>query len=59
MQEQVKRVMRFAGPRMLFRYPILAFYHLLDGRRNAALKPQCNAAIPDRTGAASVTEKQG
>jgi len=33
MREQVKEVMRFAGPRMLLRHPILAIRHLLDGRR--------------------------
>jgi hypothetical protein len=32
-REQVRAVMRYAGPRMLFRHPILAFYHLvIDGR---------------------------
>jgi len=31
MREQVKEVMRFAGPRMLLRHPILAVRHLLDG----------------------------
>jgi hypothetical protein len=31
MREQVRRVMRFAGPRMLFRHPYLAFMHLIDG----------------------------
>jgi hypothetical protein len=33
MREQVKVVMRYAGPRMLFRHPILALFHMLDGRR--------------------------
>jgi hypothetical protein len=35
MRERVKRVMRYAGPRMLARHPILAVLHLLDGRRRA------------------------
>lgn len=31
---QIRAVMRYAGPRMLLRHPILAFYHLvIDGRR--------------------------
>ena len=34
MRERVKEVMRFAGPRMLLRHPILAIRHLLDGRRS-------------------------
>jgi len=33
-REQIRAVMRYAGPRMMFRHPILAFYHLvIDGRR--------------------------
>lgn len=30
MREQVRLVMRFAGPRMLFRHPLLAVLHLWD-----------------------------
>ena len=33
MRDRVREVMRFAGPRMIFRHPILAVLHLLDGRR--------------------------
>lgn len=32
---QVKAVMRYAGPRMLFRHPLLALAHKLDGFRRA------------------------
>mgnify|MGYP001141112652 FL=1 len=39
MRERVRRVMRYAGPRMLLRHPILALLHLLDGwRKPPALK---------------------
>jgi hypothetical protein len=35
-REQIRAVMRYAGPRMMFRHPILAFYHLvIDGRRKS------------------------
>ena len=34
-KEQVKRIMRYAGPRMLLRHPILAITHQLDGLRRA------------------------
>lgn len=34
-REQIRVVMKWAGPRMLFRYPLLAVFHLLDGRRPA------------------------
>jgi hypothetical protein len=33
MREKVRGVMRFAGPRMTFRHPVLAVRHLADGRR--------------------------
>lgn len=35
MREQVKAVMRYAGPRMLLRHPILGLGHLLDKLRPA------------------------
>ena len=34
-REAVRSVMRYAGPRMLSRHPILAIMHILDGRRAA------------------------
>jgi hypothetical protein len=33
-RERIRRVMRFAGPRMLLRHPLLALLHLLDARRS-------------------------
>ncbi len=33
MREAVREVMRYAGPRMMVRHPVLALCHLLDGRR--------------------------
>jgi len=33
MRLRIKRVMGYAGPRMILKHPILAIYHLLDGRR--------------------------
>lgn len=35
MRRRVKDVMRYAGPRMLWRHPLLSLYHLLDKRRKA------------------------
>lgn len=29
MRDKIKQVMRFSGPRMLFRYPVLAIRHLI------------------------------
>jgi hypothetical protein len=33
MRDQVRRVMRYAGRRMLLRHPVLAMFHVLDGWR--------------------------
>lgn len=33
MREQIRQVMRFSGPRMLFYHPILAVWHLICSRR--------------------------
>jgi hypothetical protein len=34
-REQIKEVMRYAGPRMLWRHPLLSLRHWLDGFRKA------------------------
>ena len=34
LRERVRTVMRFAGPRMIYRHPVMAVRHLLDGRRS-------------------------
>ena len=34
-RDHVKKIMRFAGPRMIFRHPWLAISHTLDGFRKA------------------------
>jgi hypothetical protein len=33
MREEIRQVMRYAGPRMLYTHPILAIRHMLDGRK--------------------------
>lgn len=35
MRERIRQVMAWAGPRMLWRHPVLAIRHLIDGRRPA------------------------
>lgn len=32
-REQIRTVMRWAGPRMLLKHPLLAMFHLIDGHR--------------------------
>jgi len=34
-RQEIRAVMRYAGPRMLWRHPYLALRHLWDGRRSA------------------------
>ena len=38
-REQIRVVMRYAGPRMLWTHPVMAVRHLLDGRRKIAVRP--------------------
>ena len=38
MREEIRKVMRHAGPRMMWRHPYLAVRHVLDGRRKSALR---------------------
>ena len=37
MREKIKKVMRYAGPRMIYKHPVLAMFHLLDGIENKIL----------------------
>lgn len=36
MKQTIREVMRYAGPRMMCRHPLLAVLHLLDGLRHKA-----------------------
>ena len=44
MREAIRTVMRYAGPRMLTRHPIMAIAHVLDGRRAPPRRPASRAA---------------
>jgi hypothetical protein len=53
MREKVRIVMRWAGPRMLLKHPILGVSHLLDGRRPIPMLPakrQQKAAVAPPSG---------
>lgn len=39
-REQVRQIMRYAGPRMLFRHPITAVRHLLHSRKPVPERPR-------------------
>jgi len=34
MRQRIRQVMRYSGPRMLYRHPVLAILHLVDGKNN-------------------------
>lgn len=40
MREQMRAVMRYAGPRMLLRHPLLAVLHLIDGWKKVPPAPR-------------------
>jgi hypothetical protein len=49
MRERVRTVMRYAGPRMMWRHPFLALAHLVDGRRPAPLPKAKRPGAPSGT----------
>jgi hypothetical protein len=56
MREKVKEVMRYAGPRMIWRHPWLALMHVVDKRYVAPPKPSATArAAAARTAPAAST----
>ena len=54
-REEVRVVMRYAGPRMLLRHPWLGITHLVDGRRAAPLLPEKPAKTTPRQASAPAT----
>jgi hypothetical protein len=51
MRERVRVVMRHAGPRMMWRHPLLAIAHALDKRRGVPVLTRAPAAIVGKAGA--------
>ena len=39
MREKIRSVMRYAGPRMTYRHPVLALFHFIDRRRKEPITP--------------------
>jgi hypothetical protein len=46
-REQIRQVMKWSGPRMPLRHPILSIYHMFDGRRPAPRLPPKAAKRPE------------
>ena len=40
MRDRIRVVMRYAGPRMLARHPILTLFHFIDGRRKEPIREE-------------------
>jgi hypothetical protein len=57
-REETRVVMRYAGPRMLLRHPILAIAHVIDGKRPAPPKPR-GVVATGATTAKPPTDKAG
>jgi hypothetical protein len=38
-REQVRTVMRYSGPRMIYRHPVQAIFHIIDGLRKEPVSP--------------------
>jgi hypothetical protein len=49
MRDKIRTVMRYAGPRMIYRHPILAVYHLIDGIRTEPSKHALSAEDRKKT----------
>ena len=43
MREKVRAVMRYSGPRMTKKHPVLALFHLVDGRRKEPIRKERKA----------------
>jgi predicted amidophosphoribosyltransferase len=44
LRERMRAVMRYSGPRMLWRHPLMAIFHMWDGLRKEPIRPEQNSA---------------
>jgi hypothetical protein len=44
MRAQIRAVMRYAGPRMLVRHPVMTLQHMADGQRKEPRRPHKTSA---------------
>ena len=38
MRESIQNIMRYAGPRMMYRHPVMAIFHIIDSGRKEPVK---------------------
>lgn len=43
MKDEIKKVMRFSGPRMLIYHPILSLFHYIDKLKEGSIKKKANS----------------
>jgi hypothetical protein len=58
MRQKVKLVMRYSGPRMFYKHPMLAILHAVDGMWKKKPRPALNK-IPDKNNGKSSDEEAG
>jgi hypothetical protein len=39
MRENIRTVMRYAGPRMMWKHPVLTIFHFIDGKKETPVIP--------------------
>jgi hypothetical protein len=59
MRERVRMVMRYAGPRMFRRHPVMAIFHFIDGRRKEPVDNIRKKAAPSEKEAADGGGRNG
>ena len=37
MRERIREIMRYSGPRMIYKHPLMAIFHLIDGQKKEPL----------------------
>ena len=40
MREKIRMVMRYSGPRMIYKHPIAAIWHMIDRRRKEPISQE-------------------
>lgn len=49
MREQIRTVMRYSGPRMIYRHPVAAIWHVFDSLRKEPLHPNAGKRAGPRS----------
>jgi hypothetical protein len=59
MREEIRAVMRYAGPRMLYRHPIMTLQHMIDRRRKVPVRsPRASATATNPVGTSAACHEE-